>query len=356
MKPLGTLLVRETHGIRRFLYPLATTLELPHGVAPADLGLARSGGQPVPLQCTLEPNRDSAAVRIDFAVSLAPYEQVTLILGTGMDTGLIDDPISLRAADGYVSEQRRVRLEFERTGSISQILYDGIRHLRGPSRITRNGEAAAGTDHVINAGPLGARLLAQCQYADGCRARTTLEISACKSWAMLTHVLNEPDPHDIVSFTLPLEASSPLITCDFGPGGGVYGKLQGPASPAVWQTEFSEGRVHWTLATAGRVDCQGTISRPEEYRAQCWFHWIDRNKSLAVAIPGIPEDLRQMTANLGVGGDITLSFELGSTVRGPAAVTVCYHFLNDIPPVSAATSPQSILLPPVVAFSPSNAI
>jgi len=152
MKPLGTLLVRETHGIRRFLYPLATTLELPHGVAPADLGLARSGGQPVPLQCTLEPKRDSAAVRIDFAVSLAPYEQVTLILGTGMDTGLIDDPISLRAADGYVSEQRRVRLEFERTGSISQILYDGIRHLRGPSRITRNGEAAAGTDHVINAG------------------------------------------------------------------------------------------------------------------------------------------------------------------------------------------------------------
>ena len=356
MIPLGTIVVRETHGIRRYLYPLATTLELPQGVAPTDLGLARPDGQPVPLQSTPDPTGNSSTVRIDFAVSMDPYEQAALLLGTGMNTGLIDDPINLRVADGFISEQRRVRLEFDRTGSISQILYDGIRHLRGPSTITRNGETAAGTAHVFTTGRLGARLFSQCRYPDGCHARTIMEITACKSWVVLTHVLTEPMAHDIISFTLPIEACSSLITCDFGPGGGVYAKLQGSASPAVWQTEFSEGRVRWSLATAGRVDCEGTLTRPEEYRAQCWFHWIDRDKSLAVAIPGIPEDCRHMTAKLTVAGDIALSFELGSEVRGSATFSVCYHFLNDIPPISAATSPQSILLPPVVAFRPSSAI
>ena len=31
---------------------------------------------------------------------------------------------------------------------------------------------------------------------------------------------------------------------------------------------------------------------------------------------------------------------------------VCYHFLNDVPAIAAATNPQSILLPPTVEVLP----
>ena len=352
----GTILVREMQGIRRFLYPLTATLSLPQGVTPSELALQGPDGKPVPSQSTPAPGGNSSLVRIDFAISMEPYEEVALHLGTGMSAGLPDDPLDIKVDGGFVSRQRRVRLEFDRTGSISQVVYDGIRHLRGPFTITRNGEAISCTDHIFPPGPLAARLSAQCRYGDGCRARTALEITACKSWVVFTHILSDPGVHDLVSFTLPLEASSPLITCDFGPGGGLYGKLQETASPVVWQTDFSEKQVHWSLATAGRLDYQGTLAGTDEYRAQCWFHWIDRDKSLAVAILSVPKDCRHMTANLSVRGDVALSFELGSKIEGPAVFRACYHFLNDIPPVSAATNPQSILLPPVVEYRPGTAI
>ena len=52
------------------------------------------------------------------------------------------------------------------------------------------------------------------------------------------------------------------------------------------------------------------------------------------------------------GGDVSVAFRLGDTITGPAEFGVCYHFLNDVPAIAAATNPQSILLPPVVEVLP----
>ena len=52
---------------------------------------------------------------------------------------------------------------------------------------------------------------------------------------------------------------------------------------------------------------------------------------------------------MGTSGSVT-NWE---AIRRPVAeFGVCYHFLNDIPAIAAATNPQSILLPPTVEVLP----
>ena len=104
----------------------------------------------------------------------------------------------------------------------------------------------------------------------------------------------------------------------------------------------------WTVATAGRVDYVGEVETAEAFLPQRWFHLIDSDKALAVAVTKMPATCRSLTVRLTMEGDISVAYKLGDTVSGPAEFGVCYHFLNDVPAIAAATNPQSILLPPVV--------
>jgi len=102
------------------------------------------------------------------------------------------------------------------------------------------------------------------------------------------------------------------------------------------------------VATAGRTDYVGEVATAEEFLPQRWFHLIDSDKALAVAITQVPPDCQGMTVRLTHEGDVSVVFRLGDVITGPAEFGVCYHFLNDVPAIAAATNPQSILLPPVV--------
>ncbi|MBZ5495376.1 MAG: hypothetical protein LAP85_03165 [Acidobacteriia bacterium] len=352
MSVVGRISVRETRGIRRFLYPLSTELHLPEVCRAQDLGLIGRDGQPVPMQVTPAGDNDAALFRLDFAVSMAPLETVELRLGTGQPAFLFDDPLRISTRERLRSEQLRFAIELDLHGRVHDVVYDEVRHLRAPSLLTRNGaQAELLSSSACAAGlSLAARITAAHRYADGCHAQTRAEITACKSWLSLVHVLQEPQPGDEVVFALPLAVGAQVLTCDFGVGGGIYGKLQsGVAAEIVWHTDFSAGgAAQWSLLTAGRIDHRGSATSPEEYLPQRWFHCIDRNKALAVAITAIPNDCRTMTVTLRATGDVVVSCKLGDLISGPAAFGVCYHFLNDIPPLAAATNPQSILLPPQV--------
>ena len=122
-------------------------------------------------------------------------------------------------------------------------------------------------------------------------------MTACKSWATVTHQLQCAKPHDEVAFTLPLAVTAPTLTCDFGVGSGIYGKLQaGTADEVVWQTNFGRRPyAQWSVATAGRVDYIGEATTAEEFLPQRWFHLIDSDKALAVAITEVPKSCREMT-------------------------------------------------------------
>ena len=154
-------------------------------------------------------------------------------------------------------------------------------------------------------------------------------------------------------FALPLAITSPTLTCDFGVGGYVFGKLDSTATEIVWRTKFSDAPyAKWTVATAGRVDYVGEVDSAEAFLPQRWFHLIDSDKALAVAITELPKTCRKMTVRLTREGYVSVAFVLDEGTSCIAEFGVCYHFLNDVPAIAAATNPQSILLPPVVEVLP----
>ncbi len=351
MTRVGTITVREQQGIRRFYYPLRTVVSLAKAYPVRGLGLQREDGRPVSVQPTPAAGEQSSLIRLDFAVSLDPLQELKLLLFTGAGEVAIDDPLRVESAEHYRCTQQRFSVEFDHTGCVHQAIYDGKPHLRGVETIARNNLAAvAAGEPEFFAGPLAARISVPGRYSDGCTCLTELELSACKSWVSLTHVLREPRSGDLISFRLPLAPSAPVLTCDFGIGGGLYAKLHTESAPEItWLTDFSAGgQVHWSLATGGRIDYRGDVPGREQYRSQAWFHLIDSGKALAAAITAVPAECRKMTISLRATGDAIISFQLGDVAGGAASFGICYHFLNDIPALSAATNPQSILCPPVV--------
>ncbi len=352
---LGRLRVRETHGIRRFLYPLSAYVALPPDTPLQGLRLS-DGESDVPLQAT-----HTGSFRLDFALSLDPNAERELILTEGRSTASLDDPLCLTKDNKsrlLINQQKQFQISLHYDGTIREVVYDGVPLLKERLRISRNGELPEEDgDLFYNAAPdfstLSAWTGGSRHYPDDTVCGTHTEITACKSWAAVTHEIREPKAQDEVVFTLPLAITSPTLTCDFGVGGYVFGKLDGKAPEIVWRTEFGDApHARWSIATAGRTDYIGDVATAEEFLPQRWFHLIDSDKAVAVAVTQVPPDCRDMAVRLTHEGDVSIAFKLGDTITGPAAFGVCYHFLNDVPAIAAATNPQSILLPPVVDVLP----
>lgn len=364
---LARIRVRETHGIRRFLYPLTAYVGVPFIIKLGEsktnhemyggFTLVTAAGQNVPRQIIGLTRMPHA--RMDFALSLAPYETQELMLMSGDALGTVPDALQVTPTPdgGLKNTQQRFTTVISPDGSISEVVYDGVRHLRGPSDIRRNDTVAwhssTAAMNQVNSYPLYSHLKANCRYDDGGFAQTKAELTACKSWVTITHTLEQPKPGDEIVFTLPLAVTSPVLTCDFGVGGYVFGKMDSKATEIVWRTEFGDAPyAKWSVATAGRIDYVGEVETAEAFLPQRWFHLIDSDKALAVAITKLPAACRSLTVRMTIEGDVSIAFMLGDTTTGPAEFGVCYHFLNDVPAIAAATNPQSILLPPTVEVLP----
>jgi len=355
MSALGQVSVRETHGVRRFLYPLSAEIDLAGLPSSDQVTLASPDGRTIPVQVSPLDHRNPGRIRLDFAVSLAPYEKLQLALSSDQSAAAFEDPLNVTVGKTFRIAQRRFVTEFDKKSMLHQVVYDGVRHLTCPSALTRNGETMAMTaDPDLSAGPLAARIRASGSYGDGCDAETRLQTTACKSWVVLRHLLLQPRASDEIVFHLQLAAVSPVLTADFGVGGGIYGKLEAGGSEELsWQSDFPRrGTIRWSISAGDRTDYTGEVKTSDEYAAQRWFHLIDRGKSLAVAVTDVPGACREMTVKLRSDGAVQIRFGLGESDSGPAVFGVCCHFLNNIPALAAATNPQSILLPPLVEVSP----
>ena len=351
---LARIRVKETHGIRRFLYPLSATVSLPDQADIGKIGLADAHGEAIPLRLVAD---DTAAntYRLDFAVFLDPLSETDLTLSYGGLHTTFDDPlqVSRTVNHGWQSVQKRFRLETDADGAIERVAYDGAEHLRGRLSITRNG-AEMRTD-ALTALHTGLRfmLTGAGHYKDNCAGRTTLDLTACKSWATVTHRLENAGAYESVDFTLPFAVTSPTLTYDVGVGNGLYGKLH-PEEPqeVVWHTVFgSRPYARWSVTVDERRDYVG-VATAEEFAAQRWFHLIDSDKALAVAITEVPASCKHMAVVLKADGNVRVSYELEGNQSPVAEFGVCYHFLNAIPAIAAATNPLSILLPPTVDVQP----
>lgn len=343
---LARLRVQERHGIRRFLYPLTIRLPFAHG-QPSRLRVAETNG-------TLLPSETVARRRgtdVTFAVSLAPHEKRSLHLVETEDPAVIPDPLRREpTASGFMLRQERVAFGFAPgEGGLRSVVYDGVEHLAGPLALAVNGEdiPPEGWEYSPLADGLGFSATAR-----GDAWKTRYDFTACKSWVQVTHTLADAPADTEVRFTLPLASPEEIPTCDFGVGSGAYAKIGGLG--VAWTVDFArEPYACWEIAYllngAARIDYEGETRTRRAFTAQSWFHWMLRARSLAVAVTHLPDYCDQLRATLGRDGRIEILFRLGRRARR-ARFGVCYHFLNDIPAIAAATNPASILLPPEVTF------
>ena len=355
---LARILVREAHGIRRFLYPLTfpdyRLSQENHKLyrdSRDSLSLCTLDGTPVPF--------DAIGNHLCFAVSLGPFQEQEFLLQTNGPRMTVDDALDVNVEDDAIqSRQRRFAMTYTADGNVQRVVYDGISHLRSPATLTYNNKAAAGFEITnIDRKPSSFFVNTQASYGHfesvEQLAFITTETTACKSWLKINGGIDGANPDDEIVFTLPLAITSSTLTCDFGVGGYVFGKMDVNAPEIVWHTEFGDAPyAKWTVATAGRVDYVGEVSSAEAFLPQRWFHLIDSDKALAVAITMLPDTCRAMTVRLTLAGDTTIAFKLGGFPDVVAAFGVCYHFLNNVPAIAAATNPQSILLPPSVEVLP----
>ena len=189
---LARIRVKETHGIRRFLYPLSAMVTLPERADIGKIGLADTRGEAVPMRLVAEgtgagPN----AYRLDFAVFLDPLSETELVLSYGGLHTTFDDPLQItrNGSHGWQSVQKRFRLETDADGAIERVVYDGVEHLRGRVSLTRNGAEMRTDTQAADHTGLRLVLTSAGHYKDGCAGRTTLDLTACKSWATVTHRL-----------------------------------------------------------------------------------------------------------------------------------------------------------------------
>ncbi len=181
MSFIGHISVCETHGIRRFLYPVS--LEIPASLPGPDgvLGLITPDGRPIPLQVSPGATNPYQYCRLDFAVSLSPMQKLDLklFISTLRETAGIDDPLQTEEGERFRSTQRRLSVEFDRRGTLHEVVYDSVPHLRAPAVFTRNGRRAAlaGAAAFAAGFPLSARVTAAGEYPDGCGAATLLSKS-----------------------------------------------------------------------------------------------------------------------------------------------------------------------------------
>jgi len=344
MTALPTIKVTEKHGMRRFLYPLKTLGMVPIGTDFTRLSLRTDSGVDVPY-CI--PDRHQEAVSIWFAVSLSPLESRTLSFVEGSPAPVPDGMQWDAGVDGLAlrTTQQRLVMEIDDGASLSRVFYDNVEHLRRPVEIAHNEvkfrARPVSNDGVSLVSEIGASVRTVGSFGDGPTGNLSTEITACKSWADVRLSVEESAAGDVTTFTLPFAVKGEDLLCDFGAGGGIYTRLsRKPGASVIWSVDRE---LIWKLSNGDRLDYQGRLAA----REQLWFHVVDAEKSIAVAITDVPDDLAALTAGIDTDGDIVIAFVAGAASPSNR-YGVCYHFLNSVPAIAAATCPQSILLPPVV--------
>jgi len=211
---------------------------------------------------------------------------------------------------------------------------------------------------LLQAGPLAGHMRWQGIYpgGDGASAMpysTQMRFTLFKSWVEITHTLRAPAGMiEEVFAHMRLRVSAAPLLYDIGVGSGTYGKIE-PGERVVYRAEVEPFQTRWTLSTmtgdTARADVVGVKASQEPMQRE-WLHWIDRDKSLAVVTENSWHS-RGVTYEIDSTGDLSVRF-FPALEDYPMALQfkLWYHFLDTIPHVGAATSPQSIMWPPVVTY------
>ncbi len=287
----------------------------------------------------------------------------------------VPDPIEVTEnEDGFACRQERVEFGIDSLAQLGSVIYDGQQHLSGPLSITLDGHVVEPLENGYRpslspslSGGLGARFTHSGIYADASSlqptGRTEIELTACKSWVWVRHQLSGAQPGSLLRFTLPLTVTSPVQTCDFGVGNGAYGKIEPEMIDEIaLEIDMTAGRPaqyaiqsHLAREKQARIDYAGEIKQAANLASRLWLHWVEPDKSLAIAVTEHPKNCRSIVFRLSDRGIVAVEFEIGDFAPASGAIfEVCFHFLNNVPAIAAATNPASILQPPFATVARSH--
>ncbi len=348
MSQVAEFRIRETAGLRRFGYPVRARFQ---ATVPAPLLRLLEEDKPVPAQFTALAG---GAIEVDFHVNNGPFESRSYRVERG-EGPKINGGLTVEDAGESFVVRYPAELEFHvpknLVGFFSVVKTPRASYLREPSPGlllsradgTLDRLSAARKVTVVKPGPLAALLRFEGAGGSGVQSVVEMEFPRSKSWVEVRWIIEDPGRRVaglVAELDLLIEERPMLV--DFGAGSMVYAALR-PQQDAVFRSDrLGSGEQSWQVDVAGRPYAQGTGP------AEGWAHVMDRRRATAVAVKDFAADSAIQRDSIAVSpeGRLTIRREFG--VGGTRTLTFWLHFVDMPVQVGAATSPQSMMGPPVV--------
>ncbi len=377
-----TLEVRETAGIRRFGYPVATDLKLEPS-APADTNFRLlEKGKPVAAQFRpLQRVGDRiAVVAVDFDAGFMPNESREYVVEYGPDVTSGPEPdrgmkveestdaflvshgpnlswVVPKNLVGLLHSVKTSKWEYLRpdSGGLFLVTHDNaIHHVAGSAAGSATTKAT-----IVKQGPIDCMLRFENRIIlrDNRSVQTTVEMEfpRSKSWVRIHWTVD--DSGGLVAglgADLNLNLSVDPVTVDFGAGHYVYAALGRGQAAAMQAGVMKQNQDGWWPSwetfrgPVGKLEpyVVNHLGDPDSF-AERWAHAMDRERCTAVALD-YAADTRDRI-EIEAAGRLQLRRDYTSGDRKPSAGTKSLkfwlHFVGMPPHVGAVTSPQSMQSP-----------
>jgi hypothetical protein len=364
--------VRETIGIRRTQYPVRARIPLRQGVltSPTEVRLSANGAD-VPAQFSAASSWSDGSVQtldVDFNASLEPEEERRYQLEYG--AGISPAPSTARglSVDEQTDAIQVGNVRFSRSGTplLLSAAYRGEAIGKGRNGIAvvddrgRRHDLTTARDatmDVLKPGPLmvALRYSATLPIDEVYRAavEVLIEMPNSKSWVKMTANVRDPGRRlRDISIETPFAFDAFPWSWDFGTDSGTYGAFR-TANDGVLLTQMTaaSGPTGWTIQTGAKQQTRPyeTSAGRQVKAAAGWGHIQDARSVVAFAVDSFGRNPGTYTVGLTGQGQASFRYV-------PAApplvhqLTVYQHFVPTPVAVGAATSPTSMLNPPVVTI------
>jgi len=321
--------VKETAGLRRFSYPVRTSIRANE----TSLALFENGKQ-IPAQFTA---RQGGEVEIDFNASPGPWESIDYRVEKAAAGEAAGNTISVTQADGkftvrvgaqeyLVPENLSVLLE-KATGGPRSYVRSG-----SPGLLLNESPVIATKAIVTKRGPLVAGLRFESPEQ---KSVVEMEFPRSKSWVEVRWTVDDRDRRVTsmsASLNLLIEGTPTLV--DFGADSTVYGVLRVGQS---FTLSAALGAPHWAVYLN-----EAMYASKARSVAEGWAHVMDGKNATAIAVDKFGRHSGDLLA---AGADGAVKIRRTLAPKSPRILHLWLHFVPMPVQLGAATSPQAILSP-----------
>jgi hypothetical protein len=384
-----TFRLEEKAGLRRFGYPVYTTL--PPGT-PTDhaFRLSRDDGRAIPAQFRIVRGRDGeSVVALDYTSNIAPSARESYVVSHEPKGAAVAEPKgrqSVERSEGLITVGRssiRFEMADNLRGFLRAVVNDRLSYLReggaGLVLVDKSGRRSTlgetnedkGTTRgsVIREGPFAVAVHYECQTALAglgvVSSEVTMTFPSSKSWVEASWSVEDPNGWVAgmgLALNISTDASPTLV--DFGADSTVYSTLKTTERMELSARSRSDvdpnTERRWEIRRGGSdtlepfARAMGSPPRP----AEGWAHIMDKTRCTAAAMADFGREHSDRIEVQGDGGlGLWRNFAVGDTPRGGGRKTLklWLHFVSMPVQLGAVTSPQAMLNPLSVVWEKSGA-